>query len=81
MPPNLPLIHADPGMMEQILMNLSVNARDAMPKGGELFIDTAAVTRGRGAGQTHPGAARRTRLPDGQGHGNGHPAARFAAHF
>ncbi len=41
--PNLPLIHADPGMMEQILMNLSVNSRDAMPKGGKLFIDTSTV--------------------------------------
>ena len=41
--PNLPSIHADPGMMEQILMNLSVNSRDAMPKGGKLFIDTLAA--------------------------------------
>ncbi len=42
--PALPLIHADPGMMEQILLNLSVNSRDAMPKGGRLFINTSVVT-------------------------------------
>jgi two-component system, cell cycle sensor histidine kinase and response regulator CckA len=41
--PHLPTIYADTGMMEQIIMNLSVNARDAMPKGGQLQIRTQMV--------------------------------------
>ncbi len=43
-PDYLPLVNADPTQMQQVIMNLGTNARDAMPNGGELTVGLAKVT-------------------------------------
>ena len=42
--PHLPQIQADPSMIEQIIVNLAVNARDAMPRGGKLTLSTSVLS-------------------------------------
>ncbi|MFL5625475.1 MAG: response regulator, partial [Ktedonobacteraceae bacterium] len=53
--PALKAIHADPAQIEQVLMNLSINARDAMPDGGKLIIETCNVTLDDAFCRHHPG--------------------------
>jgi PAS domain S-box-containing protein len=55
--PHLATVKADPGQMQQVLMNLAVNARDAMPHGGRITIETANVELTATHARQHPGAA------------------------
>jgi PAS domain S-box-containing protein len=50
-------IRADPSQIEQILLNLTVNARDAMPEGGKISVATADVSLGPEYAQQHPGVS------------------------
>jgi PAS domain S-box-containing protein len=55
--PDLALINADPGQLEQVLINLAVNARDAMPGGGDLTITTDNAELSEEHRERHLGAA------------------------
>ncbi|MGN6553921.1 MAG: ATP-binding protein, partial [Verrucomicrobiota bacterium] len=55
-PLEIVLIEADPAMTEQVVMNLAVNARDAMAMGGKLTIEIAPVAFDEGEIETHPEA-------------------------
>jgi PAS domain S-box-containing protein len=57
--PGLGAVRADPGQIDQVIMNLAVNARDAMPQGGKLTIETANIALDENFARTH------TPLPPG----------------
>ncbi len=54
---DLGAVRADPGQVEHILMNLAVNARDAMPRGGTLTVETANEDMGVDFARKHAGAS------------------------
>src|SRR5919112_2490748 len=54
--PELPRVWADPNQLQQVILNLAVNARDAMPRGGTLLIETAVVELDEHYPRQHPSA-------------------------
>jgi signal transduction histidine kinase len=54
----LPLVEADQSQLDQVFMNLCINARDAMPDGGRITIETEQVVINGAFAQTHPWAKR-----------------------
>jgi CheY-like chemotaxis protein len=55
--PGVGHIRADPAQFEQVILNLAVNARDAMPDGGRLRIETSNVELDETFAQEHPGSS------------------------
>jgi len=53
LPPNIAQVRIDPVQLDQVIMNLAVNARDAMPEGGRLTLKTANVTVSPELAQLH----------------------------
>lgn len=54
--PQLPLVNADPGSMEQIVINLALNSRDAMPNGGRIEIELGVENLDAAAARRNPDA-------------------------
>ena len=78
------IVEIDPGHLDQVVVNLAVNARDAMPNGGKLIVETAAVEFDEAFARQHPpmkaGSYVMLAISDnGLRHGPGHGVAHLRA--
>src|SRR5262249_5610573 len=55
--PDVRRVRADPGQIEQVIVNLAANARDAMPRGGRITIETATLDVDAAFARAHTGVA------------------------
>jgi PAS domain S-box-containing protein len=67
LPPNLPPVESDPGQLESALLNLALNARDAMPVGGVIRLGAQAATHPGGGGLAEGDYVRLTVSDTGEG--------------